>query len=53
MALVLTRRPGETLCIGDDITVTVVEVNGKQVKISIEAPREVSVDRAEIRERKR
>lgn len=51
--LVLTRKPTEAIVIGDNITVTVVEVNGRQVKISIDAPRTVSVDRSEVRERKR
>ena len=52
MALVLTRRVGEVLCIGDDITVTVVGVTGHQVQLAIKAPRSVSVDREEIRHRK-
>lgn len=50
--LLLTRRIGETIVIGDNIRVTVVGVNGRQVKLGIEAPREIEVDRAEIRERK-
>ena len=50
--LVLTRRIGEVLCIGDDINVTIIDVKGIQVKIGIDAPRNVSVDREEIRERK-
>jgi len=51
--LILTRRPGETVRIGDDIEVTVVAVNGSQVRIGINAPRDVAVDREEIAERKR
>jgi carbon storage regulator len=51
--LILTRRAGEALRIGDDIEVTVMAVNGTQVRIGIKAPREVAVDREEIAERKR
>jgi carbon storage regulator len=51
--LILTRRAGETLRIGDDIEVTVMAVNGAQVRIGIKAPRNVAVDREEIAERKR
>jgi len=51
--LVLTRRTGETLRIGDAIEVTVMAVNGSQVRIGIKAPRDVAVDREEIAERKR
>lgn len=50
--LILTRRPGEMLKIGDDIEVTVMAVNGSQVRIGIKAPKDVSVDRDEIRDRK-
>ncbi len=50
--LILTRRTGETLRIGDDVEVTVMAVNGSQVRIGIKAPRNVSVDREEIAERK-
>jgi carbon storage regulator len=52
MGLVLSRKPGETINIGADITVTVLYVKGDQVKINIEAPRSVVVDRAEIAVRK-
>ncbi|NOZ11514.1 MAG: carbon storage regulator CsrA [Gammaproteobacteria bacterium] len=48
--LILTRRPGETLNIGDDIQVTVLEIIGTQVRIGIDVPREVPVHRQEIYE---
>jgi carbon storage regulator len=46
--LILTRSVGQTIMIGDDITVTVFHVDGGQVKIGIDAPREVAVHREEI-----
>jgi carbon storage regulator len=46
--LVLTRRRGERIMIGDDIVVTVIEVSGDQVRIGIEAPRSVGVYREEV-----
>ncbi len=49
--LILTRRVGETLMVGDDVKVTVLGVKGNQVRIGIEAPREVAVHRQEIYER--
>jgi carbon storage regulator len=51
--LILTRRTGESLRIGDNVEVTVMAVNGTQVRIGIKAPRNVTVDREEIAERKR
>lgn len=50
--LVLTRRRGEAIYIGDDITVRVLGVEGGQVRIGVEAPKEVEVDRSEVREMK-
>ena len=49
--LILTRRVGESVVIGDDVTVTVLGVKGNQVRIGVDAPREVSVHREEIFER--
>lgn len=46
--LILTRRVGETLMIGDDVTVTVLGVKGNQVRIGVNAPKDVSVHREEI-----
>jgi carbon storage regulator len=46
--LVLTRRLGEAVTIGDDIKIIVVEIDGKQVKIGIDAPRSIDIYREEI-----
>lgn len=46
--LVLTRKEGERILIGDDVRITVVRVTGNQVRIGIEAPREMPVYREEI-----
>lgn len=51
--LILTRRAGETVCIGDDVEVTVMAVNGQQIRIGIKAPKHITVDREEIAVRKR
>ena len=48
--LVLTRRPGESIIVGENIVVTVIEIKGGQVRIGIDAPREVDVYREEIYE---
>lgn len=50
--LVLSRKAGESIHIGNGITVEVAHISAKQVKLLIDAPREVSVDRSEIRLRK-
>ncbi|MCK5874527.1 MAG: carbon storage regulator CsrA [Alcanivoracaceae bacterium] len=46
--LILTRRVGETLMVGDDVTVTVLGVKGNQVRLGVNAPKEVAVHREEI-----
>ena len=49
--LILTRRVGETLMVGDDVTVTVLGVKGNQVRIGVNAPKDVAVHREEIYQR--
>lgn len=49
--LILTRRVGETLMVGDDVTVTVLGVKGNQVRIGVNAPKDISVHREEIYQR--
>ena len=49
--LILTRRVGETLMVGDDITVTVLGVKGNQIRIGVDAPKNIEVHREEIYQR--
>lgn len=49
--LILTRRVGETIMVGDNVTVTVLDVKGNQVRIGINAPKDVAVHREEIYDR--
>lgn len=50
--LILTRKDGETIKIGDNVSITVLSMHGSQVRIGIEAPKEVSVHREEVYKRK-
>ena len=49
--LILTRKVGESVLIGNDISITILRVRGNQVKLGVEAPKEVSVHREEIYQR--
>ncbi len=49
--LVLSRRKGETITIGENITVTIAEICGNQVRLGIDAPRDIEVHRLEIKEK--
>jgi len=49
--LILTRKLGERVTIGDDITITLLEIKGTQIKLGIEAPKSISIHRQEIYER--
>ena len=49
--LILTRRMGESIKVGDDVTVTVLGVKGNQVRVGIEAPKEMPVHRKEVYDR--
>lgn len=51
--LILTRRMGETICIGHRIRVTVLGIKGNQVRLGIDAPPDITVDREEVHERKK
>jgi carbon storage regulator len=51
--LVLSRKPGERISIGPNVTVQVLDVQGSQVRIGIEAPRDVTILRSELREQPR
>lgn len=48
--LVLTRKSGESIVIGDDVVITVLEIRGGQVRLGVEAPREVTIHRSEVHE---
>ena len=49
--LILTRKVGESVLIGNDVSITILSVRGNQVKLGVEAPKEVSVHREEIYQR--
>lgn len=50
--LILTRKTGETIRIGDSVAITVLEVKGHQIRLGIDAPRHIAVDREEVALRK-
>lgn len=49
--LILTRKTGQTIVVGDDIKITVTEVNGNHVKLGIDAPKDIVVNRQEVHDR--
>jgi len=49
--LILTRRIGETLMVGDDVAITVLGIKGNQIRLGVDAPKDVSVHREEIYQR--
>ncbi len=49
--LILTRRSGEKITIGDDVKITVIQINSNQVRIGIDAPKSIPVHREEIKEK--
>ncbi len=49
--LILTRRIGESLVIGDDVTITILAIKGNQIRVGIDAPKHVSVHRQEIQQK--
>lgn len=49
--LILTRRSGESICIGDDVNITVLGIKGSQVRLGVTAPKEIAVHREEIYEK--
>jgi carbon storage regulator len=51
--LVLTRMQGESIVIGDDIVIKVISISGSKVRLAVEAPINISIDRAELAEKKR
>jgi carbon storage regulator len=48
VVLILTRRTGESLVIGDDVTITILALKGNQVRVGIDAPKEISIHREEV-----
>jgi carbon storage regulator len=50
--LILTRKAGEAIRIGDEVTVTILEVKGTQIRLGIAAPKDITVDREEVAKRK-
>ena len=52
LMLILTRKAGEAIRIGEEVTITILEVKGTQIRLGIAAPRDVTVDREEVAKRK-